>query len=196
MENFKSIETSYRGYRFRSRLEARWAVYFDAMGIRWEYEPEGFELNIDWYKNPPNGVTIEGLCRYLPDFWLPEVQQFAEVKPKWFSSDEIALASWLQFYHSSSKGVLLLDGIPDDRYYFAVKDLEFEHGCWNAYLFEYEIRLKEPCLLWHGDGHYITSWPEKPISRESTRMRPSQIAGGIAAARSARFEHGENPSSR
>jgi len=25
----KAIETQYRGYRFRSRLEARWAVFFD-----------------------------------------------------------------------------------------------------------------------------------------------------------------------
>lgn len=50
----RAIETRYKGYRFRSRLEARWAVFFDALGLRWEYEPEGFEL--------PGGV------RYLPDF--------------------------------------------------------------------------------------------------------------------------------
>jgi hypothetical protein len=29
----QAIETFYRGYRFRSRLEARWAVLFDALGI-------------------------------------------------------------------------------------------------------------------------------------------------------------------
>lgn len=52
----KAIETRYRGYRFRSRLEARWAVFFDALGVKWEYEKEGYEL--------PSG-------RYLPDFWLP-----------------------------------------------------------------------------------------------------------------------------
>lgn len=32
----KPIETKYKGYRFRSRLEARWAVFFDALGISWE----------------------------------------------------------------------------------------------------------------------------------------------------------------
>lgn len=53
----KAIETRYKGYRFRSRLEARWAVFFDALGIEWQYEPEGFELS--------DGT------RYLPDFWLP-----------------------------------------------------------------------------------------------------------------------------
>lgn len=45
----KAIETSYKGYRFRSRLEARWAVFFDALGVAWEYEPEGFETSAGWY---------------------------------------------------------------------------------------------------------------------------------------------------
>ena len=29
----KAIETEYNGYKFRSRLEARWAVFFDALGV-------------------------------------------------------------------------------------------------------------------------------------------------------------------
>jgi len=52
----KAIETVYKGYRFRSRLEARWAVFFDALGIKWEYETEGFDL--------------EEFGRYLPDFTI------------------------------------------------------------------------------------------------------------------------------
>lgn len=31
--------TMYTGHRFRSRLEARWAAFFDLCGWRWEYEP-------------------------------------------------------------------------------------------------------------------------------------------------------------
>ena len=54
-----AIETKYKGYRFRSRLEARWAVFFDALGIEWLYETEGFNLG------------EAGL--YLPDFYLPKV---------------------------------------------------------------------------------------------------------------------------
>lgn len=53
----KAIETSYKGYRFRSRLEARWAVFFDTLGIKWEYEKQGYSL--------PSGA-------YLPDFWQPQ----------------------------------------------------------------------------------------------------------------------------
>jgi hypothetical protein len=71
MTEIKAIETYYNGYRFRSRLEARWAVFFDAMGIRYEYEYEGFELQID-----PNEPPI----RYLPDFWFPKYKLFGEVR--------------------------------------------------------------------------------------------------------------------
>ena len=62
----RAIETRYAGVRFRSRLEARWAVFFDTAGIRWHYEPEGFAL---------------GGLRYLPDFWLPLNGYWVEVKP-------------------------------------------------------------------------------------------------------------------
>lgn len=62
----KAIETEYNGYRFRSRLEARWAVFFDAAGIEYQYEPEGFELSCGWY---------------LPDFYLPDFEIYVEIKP-------------------------------------------------------------------------------------------------------------------
>ena len=51
----KAIETQYAGVRFRSRLEARWALFFDACHAPWVYEREAFAL--------PSG-------NYLPDFWL------------------------------------------------------------------------------------------------------------------------------
>lgn len=62
----KAIETVYGKYRYRSRLEARWAVFFDVLGISYEYEKEGFDLG--------NGVW------YLPDFWLPAYEAWWEVK--------------------------------------------------------------------------------------------------------------------
>lgn len=40
----ESEETSYNGNHFRSRLEARWAVFFDKLGIGYDYEPELFNL--------------------------------------------------------------------------------------------------------------------------------------------------------
>src|SRR6516164_4732245 len=68
MANIKAIETKYGGYKFRSRLEARWAVAFDEWELPWEYEPEGY-----------NVATASGNVRYLPDFWLGP-GQWAEVK--------------------------------------------------------------------------------------------------------------------
>lgn len=48
--NLRPIETSYNGYHFRSRLEARWAIFFDALSLSYEYEPEGFDLGkLGWY---------------------------------------------------------------------------------------------------------------------------------------------------
>lgn len=55
----KAIPTKYKGYEFKSRIEARWAVFFDALGLKWEYEKEGYVLS--------DGTW------YLPDFWLPDL---------------------------------------------------------------------------------------------------------------------------
>jgi hypothetical protein len=38
-----AIPTMYGGIRFRSRLEARWAAFFDLCGFAWEYEPTDFK---------------------------------------------------------------------------------------------------------------------------------------------------------
>jgi len=66
-KSIKAIETEYNGYKFRSRLEARWAVFFDELNIVYQYEPEGYE---------EDGV------RYLPDFYLPKENLYVEVKGK------------------------------------------------------------------------------------------------------------------
>ena len=70
----KPIETVYNGYRFRSRLEARWAVCFDALNIKYKYEPEGFDLGDGYY--------------YLPDFYLPEQGVWVEIKGQKLTEEE------------------------------------------------------------------------------------------------------------
>lgn len=64
--NATPIRTQYNGIRFRSRLEARWAFFFAELGVKWQYEPEGFQLSSGWY---------------LPDFWLPDQNCWVEIKP-------------------------------------------------------------------------------------------------------------------
>ena len=63
-----AITTPYAGVLFRSRIEARWAVFFDHLGLRWDYEPERYGF-----------ATQRGT--YLPDFYLPQIGLFVEVKP-------------------------------------------------------------------------------------------------------------------
>ena len=68
----KAIPTKYTGHTFRSRLEARWAAFFDVCEWDWEYEP----------------VDLDG---WIPDFRLtsraPECSRYhrtsvlVEVKP-------------------------------------------------------------------------------------------------------------------
>lgn len=92
-----AIETQYKGYRFRSRLEARWAVFFDALGIRWEYELEGFDL-------PDAG-------RYLPDFYLPGSGVFFEVKGE-KPTDEETLKAYV-LARETGKPVVIACGMLD-----------------------------------------------------------------------------------
>lgn len=70
------IQTKHSGITFRSRLEARWAVFFDNMKIKASYETEGWNLRHAWTGRP-------GRFNYLPDFYLPEAKLWVEVKPAW-----------------------------------------------------------------------------------------------------------------
>lgn len=53
----KAIPTEYKGITFKSRSEAFWAVFFDACGVNWQYEEQGYDVGVN----------------YLPDFHLRDV---------------------------------------------------------------------------------------------------------------------------
>lgn len=77
MTAIKAIETKWKGYRFRSRLEARWAVFFTALHMEFEYEPEGFHTDLGWY---------------LPDFFMSHNSHrgpYVEIKAREFRKIEI-----------------------------------------------------------------------------------------------------------
>jgi hypothetical protein len=96
----KTIETHYKGYRFRSRLEARWAVFFDELHVRYTYEYEGWQL--------PSGY-------YLPDFYLPDSDLWIEVKP--FRASDKAVERCCEL--SEDKPVLPVCGEPWPKAYSA-----------------------------------------------------------------------------
>lgn len=65
----RALETTYNGVTYRSRTEARWAVFFDQLGLNFLYEQQGY--------------AVDGWA-YLPDFLLLETTTptlYAEVKP-------------------------------------------------------------------------------------------------------------------
>ena len=76
----KAIPTRYHGIKFRSRLEAKWAVFFDACGVDWSYEPEGYSL-------------LDGEC-YLPDFLLKAVP----IHKSFGNSNEIIYEKTMDLY--------------------------------------------------------------------------------------------------
>lgn len=98
MQDIKPIETVYNGYRFRSRLEARWAVFFDALGVKYEYEPEGF-------------LTEDGTT-YLPDFFVRDWNCYVEVKGD-RDGATAELIKAVRFVDKSINRVLILSDIPD-----------------------------------------------------------------------------------
>ena len=92
----QAIETIYNDYRFRSRLEARWAIFFDALGVEYTYEPEGYDLGENGY--------------YLPDFWLPKLKLWVEIKPEEATMREILCARGLA--DLTRQNVVILQGQP------------------------------------------------------------------------------------
>lgn len=82
---FKVIETVYNGWHFRSRLEARWAMFFDNLDIKYDYEKEGFDLEGQWY---------------LPDFWLSDLECWVEIKGQEPTEEEQNKARLLALYTS------------------------------------------------------------------------------------------------
>ena len=122
----KPIETYYNGYRFRSRLEARWAVFFDAMGIKYKYEDEGYKYSSFKIKKlDKNGEeildefgypTFEDDIFYLPDFYLPDFELYCEVKgsDKALHGDLSKLTYAIDYHQTpmSEAGLMILGEIP------------------------------------------------------------------------------------
>lgn len=159
----QAIETRYKGYRFRSRLEARWAVFFDHLGMEWQYEPEGYVLS--------DGT------RYLPDFWVPLAEDpsrgyWVEIKPRALTDEEHEKCRLLAI--ESGHNVCVLAG--------EVWPGKFLQQKWalDGQFFDFTKT---------NDDHYLMEYVAYPCGASGTCNM--DFTGAYAAARSARFEHGE-----
>ncbi len=175
----KSIETYYKGYLCRSRTEARWMVAFDKVDIKYEYEPEGFDLG--------------KAGKYLPDFYLPQVDMYAEVKGRPFNIQELKKAKALAL--ESKKVVLLLDGPPARKAYWGIHPDEY---CADV-KFENEIFCVTDYDIFEGSNYWLdekrffsntgNSGTESfPLSHSNGDSDESDSIA-VKASRSARFEH-------
>lgn len=168
----KAIQTDYNGLKFRSRLEARWAVCFDACGIDYQYEPEGLEL-------------ADGR-RWLPDFWLPNEKAYVEVK-----GDPSALDVRLlrDFAREGQFEIVLLGQVPVTapwtHYGINRYDETVDVGFW-----------KDRGRLYWVDGGDVPDFDASPGVLLEGRKPLVNFVGDSRAyhmARTARFEFGETP---
>lgn len=165
----KALPTFYRGYHFRSRLEARWAVFFDNLGIQWEYEIEGYELdNGEWY---------------LPDFYLPRFHYptgiYVEVKPP---GDLYTKAC--EFVLSGGGAIFCAEGTPEMKSYRLIQP---NH---DSDLLDYKITpvsFVERYLPGGARGsEYRLYWHPEPIFESDPFASNIEVA--ICRCRQMRFE--------
>lgn len=228
----QAIPTWYAGCYFRSRLEARWAVFFDALGIPWNYEPDGWDLvpktSGEHYKSCPYGTYQHGSCNcrshlgwYLPDFWLPTLNTWFEVKGVW-PGDDAARAREERLGDLTERPLITaLGGIPDPTrmdcsghpYPSATEPFDLEltgcdiHQAWCVCPW-----CNKPGIEFDGRGARVCGWKAHHSDyAEAERVVMAQghwraddkcytgdapmILAAYSAARSARFEHGQSGAS-
>ncbi|WP_326646620.1 hypothetical protein OG884_18510 [Streptosporangium sp. NBC_01755] len=194
--NIKPIETRYAGCRFRSRLEARYAVLFDKLGIRWEYEPQGFMVD----RRP-----------YLPDFRFVDSGTWVEVKGSEEELDHDLIfnaAFHLPEAAARFPTLLLLGPIPEtkgDRCNWCWVGLSPEElpdegrHPWDAYWSlapagfpGHPLRVADTSGATPVPFGY-EGWLEPGGDMDTTDSESAKQLEAYRAARSARFEHGESP---
>ncbi|HAR34367.1 MAG TPA: hypothetical protein DCR95_09875 [Desulfobacter sp.] len=203
--DIKPIETQYSGYKFRSRLEARWAVFFDAAGIKYQYEPQGYEVGINNRK------------KYLPDFFLPDTKTWVEVKGDIQGTDFQKLADAVDWGKGlpytedsigSSSGLLVLGKIPNakiDQHRTAILHTILQHnkGGWLKYTYfdnDGVHKTSETCDIYFdsswGNQHKKLEWVKNLIDSVDGdyyvqgHFLSVKIEKAYDAARKARFEYG------
>lgn len=189
MNKIKAIETEYNGLKFRSRLEARWAVFLDAVGIKYLYEPEGFEF--------------EDGTRYLPDFYLPDSHQFLEVKGVQTERD------WHKVDCLIDEGQDVVVGFSDMSFRawnwdwgplegpkvlrYSNEDESYLVRCAKCgkYYFMAELGTYECRACGHYDGNATFELEVLSGDRRYDKCFPNYLKDAVKKAKQARFEHGE-----
>lgn len=163
---FTVIPTKYRGRFYRSRLEARWAVFFDVLNLKFEYELEGVEL-------------ADG-TRYLPDFYLPQVKWWVEIKPT-VSAFGKQQKPYL-FTKYTAQPILMLHGSPAFTSYSGLQlvDGEAEPLEFSLDIHAFDRAFREGYLWADPNYQAMASRPDEPEECFSLRYRAAVEAAGMA----------------
>lgn len=195
MQGIQAIETVYKGYRFRSRTEARWAVFFDTIGIKYIYEPEGY--------------VFEDGTHYLPDFYLPNAKMFFEVKGIEPSPEDMRKINKLATYSKKHVAIGYSDmsfqatSFWGDANENIIAEFDTKGESWLIQCHSCgEYQFIGSCGIWscrgcgyydgdHGFECYCTGdWPDTSYSWDKPE---GKVLDAFITARQARFEHGERP---
>lgn len=168
----KAIETRYKGYHFRSRLEARWAVFFDSLGLKWAYEPEGFELGNAGNYLPDFKVKYPDAWDGWDDVWFEVKADLDKLTP----TEEAKIKAFIKATEST---VFVVEGPPDMRLYYknSIAKGRPDEG-WALWCSKHR-------LWW--DYHDVFFAPQC-----SSDYGQQMLQTAVNAARSARFEYGQN----
>lgn len=173
----KAVPTRYAGILFRSRLESKWAVFMDAVGISWTYEPERFQL-------PGRGT-------YLPDFVTGD-GAYIEVKGAEQHLDKpylIRAASVLG--HLSILGPIpsCRAGIPGRTVLTSAGDGNIDSvRMWLSWHDYRKVPQEQRLIVPDTEGMSAAGWlTVRPVTERTCKGKCP-----YDAARGARFEHGES----
>jgi hypothetical protein len=139
-----ALPTVLDGVNYKSRTEARWAVFFKTLDLPFEYEPEGFEL--------------EDGTWYLPDFFLPSVKFWAECKPTYLLEGEERKCRMLAA--GTGWPCLFLIGPPDFKSYRGAT-----WDCGNYTVCEYSLDI---------DANYKATKEGRLYSQPNYSLSPNQ----------------------
>lgn len=185
----KAIETVYNGYRFRSRLEARWAVFFDALKIKYQYESEGYNIDGVWYL--PDFKLTEG-CMIPPGGWYVEIKG---IQP---NSSEVN--KFIQLCEKTrTEGVILWGNIGIDETKCFLCQYK-KCNCPSCEEFHMYYDYKDRCYFWSPDmmlADLHKNIKDGIMSRSEAadfqREFEQTMNNAWDTARQARFEYGETP---
>jgi hypothetical protein len=160
LPTIKALPSFYAGVKFRSRLEARWARYFDLIGVEWEYEPEGYAL-------PSGNYCPDFFCKFTRSRYGP-TSFFVEVKPDHIGQIMVQ-QKLIELCQMTSEQVVCVVGNPVMKEYWCwEKDYDEDYEKESCGVSISKAGLERHGRLFYGENSF---WGEEPFYEQASKMR-------------------------